>query len=117
VQQQTHYPTKDHRRHERGGDPAISVSFEGTSYSAVNWSLGGMLIEGYRGDLTSGALFNIIQIGSEGGRMTPVEIRARIVRVDPDTHQLVVSFLDIDNNAYRLLQNFMAQRMVSLKDH
>lgn len=114
MQQQTHSPTKDNRRHERGGDPAISVSFEGADYSAVNWSLGGMLIEGYKGNLTSGALFNIIEIGPVGGRMTPVEVRARVVRVDPVTFQLVVSFLDIDNNAYRLLQGFMAQRIFSL---
>lgn len=114
VQQQMHFPTEDHRRHERGGEPAISVAFEGTSYSAVNWSLGGMLIEGYRGSLTSGALFNIFEIGPFGGRMTSVEVRARVVRIDPVTLQLVVSFLDLDNNAYRLLQAFMAQRMFAI---
>ncbi len=114
LHEHTDYPTIDSRRHERGGEPAISVTFEGRTYSAVDWSLGGLLIDGYGGKLTSGGLFTIEEIGPEGGRMTRVEVRARVVRVEPDTRQLVVSFLDINDSAYRLLQGFMAQRMVTL---
>ena len=107
------YPTIDSRRHERGGDPTISVTFEGSTYSAVDWSLGGLLIEGYGGKMTPGGLFTIEEIGPEGGRMTGVEVRARVVRVESDPRQLVVSFLDINHSAYRLLQGLMAQRGVT----
>ncbi len=109
------YLSKENRRHERGGSPVIFVTFEGATYSAVNWSLGGFLIEGYEGKLTSGALFNVIEIGTDDGKMNPVEIRARVVRVDPAIKQLVVSFLDIDDTAFGLLQGYMAQRMVGLR--
>lgn len=113
LHEHTDYPTIDSRRYERGGDPAISVTFAGRTYSAVDWSLGGLMIEGYDGKLTPGGLFTIEEIGPEGGRMAPVEVRARVVRVDPVTRQLVVSFLDINDSAYRLLQGFMAQRIVT----
>lgn len=109
------YLSTENRKHERGGSPLISVAFEGATYSAVNWSLGGFLIEGYEGKLTSGALFNVTEIGVSGGKMNPVEVRARVVRVDPAIRQLVVSFLDIDDKAFGLLQGYMAQRMVNLR--
>jgi len=109
------YPSKENRRHERGGSPVITVSFEGQTHTAVNWSLGGFLIEGYKGKLTSGALVNVTEIGGADGKTTPVEVRARVVRVDTSEKQLVVSFLDIDDKAFSLLQGFMAQRMVNLR--
>jgi len=112
----TDYGEQDRRRHERGAVPVLSVQFDGQSCDTVNWSFGGFMTDGYAGQLTPGALFTIEAIGKVGEDMVPVEIRARVVRVKPEDHQLVVSLLSVDDRAYDVLQKIMAERKRMLSD-
>ncbi len=109
-------PDKEQRRHERAGVPVITVTVDGEVYEAVNWSFGGFLIKGYEGTLTPGSLFGITEIGAAGRKMSPVNVRARVTRTNPEEKQLVVTFLDLDGRAYKLLHDFMAERMRILKE-
>jgi len=68
------------------------------------------MTDGYGGRLTPGALFTIGAIGKVGEETVPVEIRARVVRVKAEDHQLVVSLLSVDDRAYDVLQEIMAER-------
>jgi len=106
----------DRRRHERADVPIITVTVDGELYEAVNWSFGGFLIQGYKGKLTPGSLFDITEIGTAGKPMRPVNVRARVTRTNPLHKQLVVTFLDLDGRAYELLQEFMTERMRILKE-
>jgi hypothetical protein len=111
------YPTTDSRRHERSGNPALSVTLHGRTYTTADWSMGGVLIEGYDGVLTSGALLTVEEMAAEGDTMTPVAIRARVSRVDTARRRLVVNFLDVDDAAYQILRGFMARRTNRPRDH
>ena len=107
---------KEQRRHERAGVPVITVTVDSAVYEAVNWSFGGFLIKGYEGNLTPGSLFDITQIGTVGRKMNAVDVRARVTRTNQGDKELVVTFLDLDGRAYKLLHDFMTERMRILKE-
>ena len=109
-------PDKERRHHERTAVPVITVGVDGVVYEAVNWSFGGFLIKGYEGTLTPGSLFDIKEIGAAGREMNAVDVRARVTRTNPGEKELVVTFLDLDGRAYKLLHDFMTERMRSLKE-
>ncbi len=110
-------PDKEQRRHDRTGVPVITVTVDGEVYEAVNWSFGGFLIKEYEGTLTPGSLFDITKIGTVGRKMNTVNVRARVTRTNPGEKELVVTFLDLDGRAYKLLQDFMTERMRILKEN
>ncbi|MHA1597572.1 MAG: hypothetical protein ACTSV1_02525 [Alphaproteobacteria bacterium] len=102
------------RQHERISDPAIKLKIAGKNYVSVNWSLGGFLIEGYDGALSTGALLTIEGISAANAKsMTPVAISARVVR--SDSGNLALNILDIDSDAYQVLQEQMVKKMQALK--
>ena len=111
-----HFTVQERRRHERVARPAITVSFDGETYRTESWSLGGFLIEGYDGRLSPGALLTVDALGTLDGALEPVVVRSRVVRADPESGRLVVSFLDVDDRAYHVLQDFMSERMRLLRD-
>ncbi len=105
------------RRHrERVSDASLAVGFKGETHTAVNWSLGGFVVENYRGSLTAGALLTIDGVGKAGGQMTEVAVRGRVVRVDRTTHILAVNFLGLDERAYAVLHDVMSDRMRMLTE-
>ncbi len=109
-------PDKDQRRHERTAVPVITVTVNGAVYEAVNWSFGGCLIKGYKGNLTPGSLFDITEIGTVGREMNAVGVRARVSRTNPGHRELAVTFLDLDSRAYEFLYDVMTERMRILKE-
>lgn len=109
--------TQERRLRERISDAELAVAFKGDTYTTANWSLGGFVIEGYRGGLTPGALFAIDAVGKAGGEMTKVKVRARVVRSDSAKSSLAVNFLDLDGRAYGVLHEVMSDRMRLLKQH
>ncbi len=109
-------PAVDRRRHERLTTPRLTVAFDGRTYETDSWSLGGFMIEGYDGRLTPGALFIIDGIGAGAAGLSPVSVRSRVVRAEPEHRRLMVAFLDVDHRAYGLLKHFMSERTRALKD-
>ncbi len=92
------------------------MTVDGAVYEAVNWSFGGFLIIGYEGNLTVGSLFDVTEFGTVGRKMNAVDVRARVTRINPDHGELVVTFLDLDGRAYKLLHDFMTERMHILNE-
>ncbi len=107
--------TQERRLRERISDADLAVAFKGDTHRAANWSLGGFVIEGYRGSLTPGALFSIDAVGKAGGEMIKVTVRARVVRANDAKRILAVSFLALDGRAYGVLHEVMSDRMRLLK--
>jgi hypothetical protein len=111
-----HFRTQERRLRERISDADLAVTFKGDTHRAANWSLGGFVIEDYRGSLSPGALFCIDAVGKPGGEMTKVTVRARVVRADRAKRSLAVSFLDLDGRAYGVLHEVMSDRMRLVKE-
>ena len=108
------FMTQERRLRERVSEASLAVTFKGATHTAANWSLGGFVIEGYRGSLTPGALFSIDAVGKPGSELTKVKVRARVVRANARKQVLAVSFLGLDSCAYDVLHKVMAERMRSL---
>lgn len=105
----------EQRAHARVDAPFIVVRIDDETYWTVNWSMGGMLIEGYDGRLTAGALFSVDAIGSDEKTLHSVHIRARVVRCEMDKTQpnkrlLAITYLDLDDSAYTLLGDVLRAR-------
>lgn len=111
----TRFMTQERRLRHRISDASLGVAFKGATHTAANWSLGGFVIEGYRGPLTPGALLSIDAVGKAGSELTKVKARARVVRKNAAKQTLAVSFLDLDSCAYGVLHEVMAERMRLLK--
>ena len=108
---------EERRRHERFTAPALTLAFNGGEHTTESWSLGGFVVDGYRGKLSPGALFVVEGIGAADGTMTAVEARARVIRLDRRERRLVVGFLDLDGPTYAVLRDLMAERMRFLEEH
>jgi len=107
---------ENRRLHERISDPEIKLKIAGKTYMSINWSLGGFLVEGYEGGLTTGSLLYIEGMGSVSAKkMTKVAVSARVVRADADAGHLALNILDIDSAAYAVLQEHMAKKLQALK--
>ena len=106
---------KERRRHKRAKNPEIALSIDGKQYPTHNLSIGGSLISGYDGLLSAGALLSVTGLGSAGGKVTTVEIRARVNRSDAGAGQLALTFLELDAPAYEILQDVMAKRIEGLE--
>ena len=107
--------TKEHRQHKRSKTKALAVAFEGQSYDTHDLSIGGTMVAGYDGPLSAGSLLSVTGIGPSGGQMTEVNIRARVNRNGPGPGELALTFLDLDEKAYGILQDYMANRVEGLE--
>ena len=56
------YRHPDTPLHEWESGSVPSLAIDGPTYDTVNWSLGGCLIEGYKGELSGGSLINLTNI-------------------------------------------------------
>jgi hypothetical protein len=100
----------DRRRHPRISAPALTVGYGGETFATADWSLGGLALSGYEGNLTTGSLFTIDRLATVGGGFAAVRISARVVRRDRRQRRLSVSFLHMDRRAFALLEAWMAER-------
>lgn len=98
----------DRRHHNRFETQGLWMQIGDGLYRADIWSRGGALVEGYHGSLSAGALFTIPAIGTDGGdrELTPVDIRARIARVDEEGRP-AIQFLTVDRRAYRIFSDLL----------
>ncbi len=107
---------QDQRRHARVADPDMRLKIGGKTYRSVNWSLGGILVDNYQGELSAGSLLTITEIGPVGARkMTTVDIRARVIRADAGAGYLAVQIFEIDTPAYAVFQELMNKRMLLVR--
>lgn len=104
----------ERRRHQRFTQPPLSLSLEGRTYATADWSMGGFVIEDYAGALTPGSLFGIDGIAADGEELTPVEVRARVLRLSEDRRRLTVTFMFVDQPAFKVLQKLVGQRIQSV---
>jgi hypothetical protein len=110
------FTTEERRRYKRVTAPAITIQVDDMLYQTHDWSMGGFMIEGYEGRLSPGALFTLKRIATLEGNLAPVRVQSRVVRADPDRQRLMVAFLAVDEHAYAILSEHMAERLRFLKE-
>ena len=93
----------ERRAQARQSDPALRVRFSATDHVTTDWSFGGMLLTDYAGPLGAGALLTITAMALGDEPLSIVRVKARVVRADPASRQLALTFLDVDETAYALL--------------
>lgn len=106
-----HHKKEDNREHNRVADPAIRLKIGAKIYQSINWSLGGILINGYEGGLSTGALVSITQLGLSRGVMTTVKVSGRVIRADDEAAILAIQMLEIDQPTYAILQRLLVKKM------
>ncbi|MBO6519659.1 MAG: hypothetical protein JJ900_02110 [Rhodospirillales bacterium] len=98
----------ERRQHERLDRPQLYLRIGGHTFQTTEWSYGGLVIEDLGGILPTGALLRIDGLSDEESyrhAQPPyqVDIRARVVRVMPETRQAALTCLKLDDAAYRIL--------------
>jgi hypothetical protein len=78
--------------HKRYASQQIKLTFLGWDHVALNWSLGGMLVEDRHPRLEVGAIVSgIVTVKGSEGRF---RFRAELVRRDARTKELAFRFID-----------------------
>lgn len=108
----------ERRQHARVRRAQFYLRVAGHIYHTVEWSYGGFLIEDKVGRLSPGALLWIDGLITEEDYRrckspVPVEIRARVLRVDRDLHMVAVTCLKLDDAAYAMLSEIVNGPAVS----
>ena len=98
-------PAKERRQHKRSNTKVLAVAFKSQSLDTHALSIG------YDDPLSAGSLLSVTGIGPSGAKMTEVNIRARVNRAGPGPSELALTFLDLDERAYGILQDHMANRV------
>jgi hypothetical protein len=90
------------RKPDASDTPVMQVS---VTHKTVNWSLSGMLLERYQGELTQGQAFGgmiRLEKAQEPGRFEAVVIRA-----DAERRTLALKFNDLPSSTFTLLEAAM----------
>lgn len=97
----------DQRRHHRVSAP-LFVTYLGHRVKAADWSLGGLRVVGFPGELPSlaAALALQLTLPFQGFDVT-FEVRAEVVRSDPDAATFAVRFREIGDRERELMTHFL----------
>ena len=108
-------PAKEPRQHKRSNTKILAVPFKCQSLDTHDLCIGGTLITGYDDPLSAGSLLSVTGVGPSGGKMTEVNICARVNRAGLGPSELALTFLDLDEWAYGILQGHMTSRVEGLE--
>lgn len=99
----------DQRRHHRVTAP-LFVRVEGHSLRAADWSLGGLRFEDYPGDLPSAGSERQFQLTLPfQGFDVSFDVKAEVVRTNPQTKMVAVRFTEIGERERELMQHFIEE--------
>jgi len=98
-------PVTERRKHQRVKRLGLAVRLDGKIHTTQDWSMGGVMLEDYDGNLSTGALVTVSGVGRSARKLHTVELPARVVRTGE--HAVAVTFLSLDIEAYQFLQQLM----------
>ena len=100
-----------HERKNRRVDTSIQVKLDGKVYHAKDWSFGGILVEGYEGDLKPGYETRVQAVGLPDGGLAAINLLCRVVRVIPARKQLALAFDALSERAYDVFEGLTMNRL------
>jgi multidrug resistance efflux pump len=99
----------DQRRHHRVTAP-LFVGVDGTRLRATDWSLGGLRLDGYPGDLpTAGTEKEFHLTLPFQGFDVSFDVKAEVVRTGGETKTVAVRFTEIGERERELMQHFIEE--------
>ncbi len=101
----------DSRRNKRVDTIAIEIEIEDTTYTTLDWSLGGFLVDGYQGNHQSGDEIIVGISVTVGDKEYCHVARAEIIRIEAASNQLAANFLELDNATVDTLDGWMTGRL------
>lgn len=96
------------RKDNRIEETVIIISIEGEVYQTFDWSLGGLRICGYKGNIQGDTEFMINGIGPDLETIFAVRVDCKAVRIADG--QLSASFIELDSEVYDILEALMLRR-------
>jgi multidrug resistance efflux pump len=110
----------DQRRHHRVTAP-LYVTVAGHRVKAADWSLGGLRIEAFPGELPAvhASLDLLLTLPFQGFDVT-FDAKAEVVRANPDTRVIAVRFIELGERERELMSHFLEElvrgSMVDVED-
>jgi multidrug resistance efflux pump len=99
----------DQRRHHRVTAP-LFVGVDGTRLRATDWSLGGLRLDGYPGELPSAGTEKQFHLTLPfQGFDVSFDIKAEVVRTGGETKTVAVRFTEIGERERELMQHFIEE--------
>jgi hypothetical protein len=99
----------ERRRDRRLPLPLFTVRLDGAIYQTLNWSLGGLLIEGYSGERTADDAVQIEIKAKDNVADFRMRIAVKVIRVVPG-ESIALQFEAMDTAIYEFFERCFADR-------
>ena len=99
----------ERRRDRRLPLPIFTVRLDGVTYQTMNWSLGGLLIEGYAGERAAGEAVQIDIKAKDNSAEFRMRIAVKVIRVVPG-ESIALQFEAMSPEIYEFFERCFADR-------
>jgi hypothetical protein len=99
----------ERRRDRRLPLPLFTVRLDEVNYQTMNWSLGGLLIEGYAGQRTAGDAVQISIKAKDANADFRMKIAVNVIRVVPN-ESIALQFEAMSTEIYEFFERCFADR-------
>jgi hypothetical protein len=99
----------ERRRDRRLPLPLFTVRLDGTLYQTLNWSLGGLLIEGYSGERKADDALQVEIKAKDNVADFRMRIAVKVIRVIPG-ESIALQFEAMDTAIYEFFERCFADR-------
>lgn len=103
------YQQAHRRRDRRTPTISIRVVVDGRVYDALDFGFGGFSVGDYQRWGAPGDRVTVQAIGLGEGRSVPLNLKARIIRVDPTHATLACAFDDLDGTTFDIIQEIVTR--------
>jgi hypothetical protein len=104
-----HVRGAERRRDRRLPLPLFTVRLDGQTYQTLNWSLGGLLIEGYAGERVAGDAVQVEIKAKDNVADFRMRIAVKVIRVIPG-QSIALQFEAMDTAIYEFFERCFADR-------
>jgi hypothetical protein len=104
-----HVRGAERRRDRRLPLPIFTVRLDGVTYQTMNWSLGGLLIEGYEGGRTAGDAVQVDIKARDNAADFRMRIAVKVIRVVPG-ESIALQFEAMSPEIYEFFERCFADR-------
>ncbi len=99
------------RDNRRFTDPVLRIGIFHDSYETIDWSLGGLMVGNYMGELKSNNRFQItLTVASAKAGSAYFAAQVRVIRVDPRKRTLSLKFEKLASGAFDFLSGLQLQQ-------
>ncbi len=98
------------RRDKRLPLPIFTIRLNRRLCSTVNWSLGGLLISDFTGDLTADETVKVAIKAADDKSDFSMHVQARVIRHDPAKREVALKFEKMDSQIYDFFEHCFSRR-------